>query len=81
VPKKFVQRYLKPTLFKSKGHWMEGVIWPIKGSKDNEYNVTLHPGGFTCDCPGFNFRGRCKHSEQVLQRVERAMNDRLPQYA
>ena len=53
---------------------MTGIVWPVKGSKDNVYDVELHPRGFTCDCPGFSFRGRCKHSLQVLKQVERQMH-------
>ena len=71
---KFKQSYLKPNLFSPKDHWMTGIVWPVKGSKDNVYDVELHPRGFTCDCPGFNFRGRCKHSLQVLKQVERQMH-------
>ena len=34
----------------------------IKGSKGNEY--TIDPEARTCTCPGFGFRGACKHLEQ-----------------
>jgi hypothetical protein len=67
------ERYLRPTVFSPKGHWMVGTIWPMQGSKDNVYNVELHDKGFNCDCPGFTFRGSCKHSQAVLKKVERAM--------
>lgn len=70
---KFKQRYLKPTAFNPSNHWMVGITWPVKGSKDNEYSVTLHDSGFECDCTGFQFRGNCKHSVSVLKQVERAM--------
>ncbi len=70
---KYKAKYLKPTIFKSKDHWMVGVVWPVKGSKDNEYSVELHDEGFTCDCAGFTFRGQCKHTKQILNKVERAM--------
>ena len=38
---KFREQYLKPTYFKTKDHWMVGTVWPVKGSKDNEYSVEL----------------------------------------
>jgi len=70
---KFKQSYLKPTVFNPKGHPWAGITWPVQGSKGNEYDVDLTEKGFTCNCPGFSFRGRCKHSEQILKQVEGAI--------
>ena len=47
---KYQKKYLKPTLFDPKGHWMVGIEWPVKGSKGNEYLVTLGDRGFECEC-------------------------------
>jgi hypothetical protein len=66
-------RYLKPTSFDPKDHWMVGIVWPMQGSKGKEYSVELHNKGFNCDCTGFAFHGYCKHSKAVLAQVERAM--------
>jgi uncharacterized Zn finger protein len=52
---------------------MVGFVWPVAGSKGNEYSVELHDKGFDCDCPGFTFRGSCKHSKAILDKVEGAM--------
>jgi hypothetical protein len=71
--KKFAKRYLKPNLFDPKDHWMVGISWPVKGSKGNEYQVTLHDKGFECECVGFSFHGSCKHSKAVVAQVEGAM--------
>ena len=75
------QRYLKPTLFKPKDSIFEGLVWKISNSKGNgTYDVECTEKGFTCDCSGFTFRGKCKHSLEVLQRVEDAIEDRAPKY-
>ena len=59
-----------------------GLVWHIAGSKKGtEYSVELHERGFTCECSGFTFRGKCKHSDSVLKRVEEAIDGRVPQYA
>jgi len=39
----------------------------VKGSKGNEYVVTIEGNTGSCTCPGFTFhRGRCKHVTGVL---------------
>ena len=73
MARKFPKRYLKPTVFDPKDHWMVGIEWPVRGSKGNEYLVSLNERGFECECTGFQFHGRCKHSTQVLKQVEGAM--------
>jgi hypothetical protein len=37
----------------------------IPGSKGLPYTVTLHRGQWTCSCPGFGFRRRCRHVEEA----------------
>jgi hypothetical protein len=32
------------------------------------YRVSLCNGVATCDCPGFSYRGNCKHSREVIRR-------------
>ncbi len=39
----------------------EPVVLEVKGSKGNSYFVNQQEG--TCTCPGFQFRGNCKHLE------------------
>lgn len=39
--------------------------WTIAGSKGNEYIVTKEHGQYSCTCPGYSFRGACKHIEEA----------------
>jgi len=67
------KRYLKPSAFDPKGHWLVGTVWPMDGSKGKQYSVELHEQGFECECTGFAYHGYCKHSKAVLKKVEGAM--------
>lgn len=40
-------------------------ILKIKGSKGNTYEIDLVEK--TCTCPGFMYRGKCKHAEEYLK--------------
>ena len=33
----------------------------VKGSKGNTYIVAVENGQSSCTCPGFKYRGQCKH--------------------
>ena len=39
-----------------------GRTWTVAGSKGAEYAVTELEGVRTCTCPGYTFRGACKHT-------------------
>lgn len=56
--RKFVE--VKPNPFKQKA--VSNTI-AIQGSKGQTYYVD--PDAKTCTCPGFTFRGTCKHLENV----------------
>jgi hypothetical protein len=49
-------------LFKAKA---ESSLVEVKGSKGNSYWVD--PEAKTCTCPGFTFRGACKHIAEVCK--------------
>lgn len=37
----------------------------VEGSKGNKYVVTRTKSGWKCTCPGFGFRGQCKHVTEL----------------
>lgn len=40
-------------------------VFTVKGSKGNSYTVTRNGKGWTCQCPGFQFRRQCKHISEL----------------
>lgn len=43
----------------------QGQVWTVSGSKGNKYFVKLNSGHWSCSCPGFGFRRRCRHVEEL----------------
>jgi hypothetical protein len=39
--------------------------WKFMGSKGNEYVVQKIDNMLQCTCPGYTFRGNCKHVKEV----------------
>lgn len=39
--------------------------WRVKGSKGNIYTVKLSDGAYSCSCPGFGFRRKCRHITEI----------------
>jgi|TARA_R110000851_G_scaffold69633_1_gene155935 uncharacterized Zn finger protein len=58
-------RYFKPDEITFADHWAIDTEWEVAGSKDNVYTVKFTPKGFTCDCTGMSFRGKCKHTVSI----------------
>ena len=38
--------------------------WRVAGSRGDAYTVTEDKGVLTCSCPGFRFRGQCRHAQE-----------------
>jgi len=45
----------------------EGKVWTVIGSKGNQYSVNLSGGYWSCDCPGFGFRRKCRHVDEIAK--------------
>lgn len=59
--RKFIK--LDPNPFAALDAKKESMVVEIKGSKGNSYFVD--PEAKTCTCPGFTFRGDCKHVKET----------------
>ena len=70
-------RYYKPKEIITKKHFLVGTVWPIKGSKNNTYSIEMHEKGFTCDCLGFTYNGKCKHTSHVTSLL---IDENYPRY-
>ena len=67
------QYYFAADGWNFKDNFLLGTEWTVDGSKaGSTYTVALTPRGFTCDCTGFTFHGKCKHSKQIVERFEHA---------
>lgn len=53
----------------SEKHHLVGFQWPYINCNGKEYKTTMTPTGWVCDCPGFNFHGKCKHITKVHKRL------------
>ena len=43
----------------------EVLTYDVVGSKGNTYTVTNDRGNWTCTCPGFGFRRKCRHITEI----------------
>ena len=55
---------LEPNPFKIPENAAENATVEVKGSKGNSYWVNVQDK--TCTCPGFTFRGNCKHTKEMV---------------
>ena len=45
--------------------------WTVDGSKGNTYIVELIGDKYHCNCVGYGYRGKCKHSEEIKKAQEK----------
>lgn len=60
--RKFVK--LDPNIFDEHDS-KDPMVVEVQGSKGNSYFVNIEER--TCTCPGFGFRGRCKHVQELVK--------------
>ena len=46
-------------------------IFMVKSDSGKEYTVEKIDGKYSCNCIGFAYRGKCKHSEQIMKAQEK----------
>ena len=73
-----IKRYYKSKNIETQNHFLVDSTWPVKGSKGNKYDVKMHDKGFTCDCLGFTYNGKCKHIKSIIFLLT---NEDYPKYA
>jgi len=54
---------LEPNPFGNIGKKKESMVLEVPGSKGATYYVNTQE--LTCTCPGFTFRGSCKHTKEL----------------
>lgn len=74
---KWNRKPFKFTKFTTKGHIFVGIVWPVVGSRGDQYHVEMHDNGFTCTCTGFTMHGKCKHIHGVYRRIT---DEKYPRY-
>jgi hypothetical protein len=42
----------------------------ISGSKGQKYTLTCANGTWTCSCPGYVYRGKCRHADSQMQTLQ-----------
>jgi hypothetical protein len=45
--------------------------WSVKSDSGKTYTVTLESGKYQCNCIGYAYRGACKHSDEIKEKVSK----------
>jgi hypothetical protein len=46
-------------------------IFMVKSDSGKEYTVEKIDGKYSCNCVGFAYRGKCKHSDEIKEKVSK----------
>ena len=72
-----MKRYYKSEEINTKNHFLVNTIWPVAGSKKgDEYRIEMHDKGFTCECKGFMYNSKCRHTKEVVKSITNEYNGR-----
>jgi hypothetical protein len=47
----------------------ESTAITVEGSNGKKYQVTKQGNRYTCSCPGFGFRRKCKHVDAIMEKL------------
>lgn len=68
---RYKERFYAPEGWNFKNNLLVGTEWSVAGSKANSsYVVALTAKGFKCECYGFSYHGKCKHTTLVVERFD-----------
>ena len=45
--------------------------WSVKSDSGKTYTVTFESGKYQCNCVGYAYRGKCKHSDEIKEKVSK----------
>lgn len=44
-------------------------VWTVASSKGGSYTVELVNNQLTCTCPGFKYRSKCRHTDEISAKI------------
>lgn len=45
------------------------LVWTVAGSKGNSYTVEMVNNQLMCSCPGFKYRSKCRHTDEIAEKL------------
>ena len=62
--------YQKPNQLITKTKWYKDDLkyWRVEGSKTDYTVIQDKLGRYSCECPGFKFRKKCRHIEKIKKK-------------
>lgn len=51
---------------------VKATNWVVVGSRGSKYNIARDGSEYSCTCQGYEFRRRCRHIDELKQKLEAA---------